>query len=185
MTRGNLLILVFLTFISAWLTEALVDLINVVSPALDIVLGTLFFLLFFIFFDRFLWTWLGLGKQAKMHGDWLGRLNTSRTENTEVETIRVKIIQHWLTSRVDFVAPYSRSSSLAAVFYRDKQGNSYLAYIYRSEPYEGQENVVPAHIGLAILRLIEPQKLSGYFHHLEAEEGSVKFTHGQMVLTRP
>jgi hypothetical protein len=185
MTRGNLLILVFLTVISASLTELLLDLVNLASAALNIVLGTAFFLLFFTFFDRYLWRWLGLGKQADMHGDWLGRLNTSRTENTEVETIRIRIIQHWLTSRVDFVAPHSRSSSLAAVFYRDKQGNSYLAYIYRSEPYEGQEKLVPAHVGLTILSLIEPQKLSGYFHHLEAEEGAVKFTHGQMVLTRP
>jgi hypothetical protein len=185
MTRANLLILVLLTFVSAWLTEVLLALMTIVSPLPHVLLGTAFFLLFFIFFDRYLWRWLGLGKQSDMHGDWLGRLNTSRTENTEVETIHVRIIQHWLTSRVDFVAPHSRSSSLAAVFYRDKQGNSYLAYIYRSEPNEGQENIVPAHIGLSILRLIEQQKLSGYFHHLEAEEGAVKFTHGQMVLTRP
>src|SRR5688572_29075884 len=185
MNYRNLAILLVLLFLSLALTEYLRFLLPAFHPLLYLLLAILIFSLVFMLFDRYLWRWFGMGKQVDFHGDWLGRLNTSRSDNSNVEEIRVLIKQHWLTSHVDFIAPHSRSVSLAAVFYEDKDGKPALAYIYKSKPYEGKEHIVLPHVGLNIFYQREAGKLVGYFHHLEADEDGVRFTHGQVVLTRP
>lgn len=184
MNRENLAILSILVLLTAFFVQALLLFLPPMHSLFPILLATLIFLLSFVLFDRLLWRWFRIGKRPDIHGDWLGRLSSSYQENSMVEPIRVRIIQRWLTTRVDFIGQHSTSSSLASVFYRETDGQYRLAYIYRVQPFKQSEEIMTGHTGLSILRLVESGRLSGYYHHLDSNDGGLEFVHGQIVLTR-
>jgi hypothetical protein len=184
MNRRNLAIFLLLGSVSALLSQFLALLLPGLPPLLYILLASLSFIGLILIFDRYLWRWLRIDNQPNIHGDWQGTLSTSYTEQSEVEPIRVRIVQRWLSIRIDFIATYASSSSSTSTFFRDGEGQHVLAYIYRSEPFEGYEEKVPFHIGLSVLRLVETGRLSGYYHYMEATSAGIEFTHGQVVFTR-
>src|SRR5215213_7562189 len=166
MNRRNLLILLCLVLTSILLSAGLTLVLPSLPPVGYILLTSLVFFLLFVLFDRYLWRYLRLDNSPNIHGSWEGKLITSSTDNSHIEGIKIFIDQRWLTTRVDFIGLYSSSSSFASAFFRDENGQDILAYIYRSEPYKGSEDIVPAHIGLTVLRLVDAGRLSGYYHHL-------------------
>lgn len=185
MKYRDLAILIGLVCLSAALSSGFALILPPLPAIFYIFFSLALFLLLFILFDRYLWRWFKLNNQPDIHGDWVGRLITSNSENSHIEGIKLHVVQRWLTTRVDFVGQYSSSSNYATVFLRDETGQATLAYIYYSEPYKGAEEIVPAHFGLAVLRLIEAGRLSGFYHHMRMTDAGAEFTYGQLVWWRP
>lgn len=185
MNRSNLLILFTLALLSALIAERLIALLPPLSPLFYILMASLIFMLIFLAFDRYLWRWLRIGNRPTIHGKWLGRLSSSYTDNSEVEPFTVFIVQRWLSSRIDFDSSFSKSSSVASIFFPDKDGHYILTYIYLTQPFEGTEGKASAHFGLTVLHLNPDGRLIGFYHHLDAKDGGYDFVHGQLVMMRP
>lgn len=132
-----------------------------------------------------IWQWLGLIKMPVVVGRWQGKLVTSYDSNSKINDVSLYIKQDWLFTTVYFEGRDATSHSLVATFFERSSGEEVLAYIYRAQPLPGVKTGLEPHIGLCVLRLIEPHRLSGYYHYFHYDDERTEFIRGQLVLTRP
>lgn len=165
-----------------------------VSPTMTIAIALMIAFVIFglLFYGYYQWLWkfplfrlFGITRTPDVSGAWNAKLITSYDGKSRIEEAKVMIEQTWLTIDVQFQSETATSQTLSATFFKRQSDEQVLTYIYRTNPNEAAPRDVQPHIGLCVLRLVEPHKLSGYYHYFYYDDERVEFIHGQLVLERP
>lgn len=184
----NLIIAGVIEFITVIITLVLRQLFPALPLWSLIIIQAIIFLILMYAFAVYFWRIahrIGLIDMPIVAGRWEGKLITSFDGNSKINDVSIIIEQHWLITTVHFQGQDAISHSLVATFFKRLSGEQVLAYIYRTQPTDDATIALEPHIGLCVLRLVEPNRLSGYYHYFFYDSERTEFIRGQLVLTRP
>ena len=189
MNGVKLKVLVGLKIITILIAFTLAQFFSNYTPIVYILMTLLIFTIIALIFDRFLWRLpilysIGWVDIPYLGGEWEGKLTTSFDEQSRITDVRIFITQTWTSLKVNFYATKAMSTSLNASIFLDDSGDYVLTYSYHAMPREHGDMTDPPHIGLAVLRLTERNRLSGYYHYFYQDTVVEALIQGQLVFER-
>lgn len=143
-----------------------------------------FFGILYELFNKYLWRWdllrkIGVVKTPDLNGSWDAEIKSSFDGYAGSHTGSVIIRQTWTRISINMMTARSNSHSFAAALMVNQLGGDMLCYEYQNNPDPIVEPSMHIHIGTAILGLIGPDCMQGYYY-----SGRDRETHGSLSLRK-